>query len=116
MRRLREYEDAQGCRPFSRWFDSLDTPAALRVRTYLARLEVGHNSALKAVGEGVHELRIDFGPGYRVYVGMDGETLVILLGGSAKARQQAAISDAQERRKTYRQCKRSGEGDKEGWH
>jgi putative addiction module killer protein len=66
----------------------------LNVRTALARLEGGNTAALKAVGKGVHEVRIDFGPGYRIYVGQAGGELVILLGGSAKARQGAAIADA----------------------
>ncbi len=64
------------------------------MRTALARLEGGNTAALKAVGKGVHEVRIDFGPGYRIYVGQAGGELVILLGGSAKARQGAAIADA----------------------
>ena len=85
------------------------TPAALRVNTALARLATGNTSALKAVDQGVHELRIDFGPGYRVYLGMDGDYLVILLGGSTKARQSDAIADAQARWKDYRQRKRRSE-------
>jgi putative addiction module killer protein len=68
----------------------------------LARLEAGNTSALKAVGQGVHEVRIDFGPGYRIYVGLRGSELVILLGGSAKARQSAAIADAQARWADYK--------------
>ena len=54
----------------------------------------------------MHEVRIDFGPGYRVYLGFDGAELVILLGGSAKARQSAAIADAQDRWSDYRRRKR----------
>ena len=63
----------------------------------MARLGGGNTSALKSVGGGVHEVRIDFGPGDRVYLGLDGAELVILLGGSAKARQSAAIADARGR-------------------
>jgi putative addiction module killer protein len=106
MPTLREYLDDHGRSPFGRWLDDLATPAALKVRVALARLEAGNTSALKAVGSGVHELRIDFGPGYRVYLGLDGVTIVILLGGSAKARQGAAIADAQDRWDTYRRGKR----------
>jgi putative addiction module killer protein len=72
-------------------------------------LEAGNTSALKSAGGGVHEVRIDFGPGYRVYLGLDGSELVILLGGSAKARQSAAIADAQESWNDYRRRKRRGE-------
>lgn len=103
---LQEYLDGQGRSPFARWMDRLATPAALKVATSLARLEGGNTSALKSVGGGVHEVRIDFGPGYRVYLGIDGTELVILLGGSAKARQSEAIADAQERWNDYRRRKR----------
>jgi putative addiction module killer protein len=108
MPALREYEDEQGRSAFGRWFDGLPAPAALKVRTALARLEAGNTSALKRVGKGVHEVVIDFGPGYRVYVGQDGAELVILLGGSAKARQQQAIDQAQVRWSEYRSRKRRG--------
>ena len=106
---IREYLDGHGRSPFGRWLDGLATPAALKVRTALARLEAGNTSALKSVGGGVHEVRIDFGPGYRVYLGSDGAELVILLGGSTKARQSAAIADARERWIDYRRRKRLGE-------
>jgi len=107
---LREYLDEHGRSSFGRWLDDLAAPAALKVRTALARLEAGNTSALKSVGQGVHEVRIDFGPGYRVYLGVDGASLVILLGGSAKARQSRAISDAQERWNDYRRRKREAAG------
>ncbi|MDB5399693.1 MAG: addiction module killer protein [Rhodopila sp.] len=109
MPTLKEYVDDQDRSPFARWLNNLATPAALKVRTALARLEAGNISALKSVGGGVHEVRIDFGPGYRVYLGLDGTQLMILLGGSAKARQSAAIADAQERWNDYRRRKRRGE-------
>jgi len=109
MPTLKEYVDDQDRSPFARWLNNLATPAALKVRTALARLEAGNISALKSVGGGVHEVRIDFGPGYRVYLGLDGTQLMILLGGSAKARQSAAIVDAQERWNDYRRRKRRGE-------
>ncbi|MBD0273594.1 MAG: type II toxin-antitoxin system RelE/ParE family toxin [Acetobacteraceae bacterium] len=110
MPALREYLDDQGRSPFARWFDGLPTPAALKVRAALARIEAGNTSALKSVGKGVHEARIDFGPGYRVLLGIDGPELVILLGSSAKARQQQAISRAQERWADHRARKRRGDG------
>lgn len=109
QRALQEYLDADARSPFARWFDRLPAPAAVRVRTALARLEGGNTSALKSVGGGVHEVRIDFGPGYRVYVGLDGPVLVILLGGSAKSRQDRAIAEAQARWDDYRRRKRHGE-------
>jgi putative addiction module killer protein len=61
----------------------------------LYRLGQGNFSNVKGGGEGVLELKVDFGPGYRIYFGKDGERVVILLGGSGKQRQQEAIAAAQ---------------------
>ena len=65
------------------------------MRRAAIKLEGGHRPDVKAVGQGVHEARINFGPGYRVYFGLDGETLVILLGGDDKRTQQKDIAAAQ---------------------
>ena len=70
--------------------------AAAKVSVALVRLGQGNTSNAKPVGEGVLEYRIDWGPGYRVYFGRDGETLVILLTGSTKQRQQRDIERAKE--------------------
>jgi putative addiction module killer protein len=101
---LREYVDQQGQSRFGRWFATLDAPAAARVTVALARIEQGNFSNVKGAGV-IDECRIDFGPGYRVYFGKDGETLVILLAGGTKKRQQADIAAAQERWKDYRRRK-----------
>ena len=61
--------------------------------------------AAKGVGLGVMELRIDFGPGYRIYFAKDGATLVILLGGGTKRRQQVDIEAAQHLSREYKQRK-----------
>jgi putative addiction module killer protein len=66
--------------PFAAWFAGLDAPAAAKVTVAMVRLEQGNLSTAKAVGKGVHELRISFGPGYRVCFGADGDRLIILLG------------------------------------
>jgi putative addiction module killer protein len=108
MPRLREYLDQEERSPYGRWLDSLPAQAAAKVSTAMARLEGGNTSSLKGVGQGVHEVRIDFGPGYRVYVGQDGAELVILLGGSTKARQRAAIEAAQTCWVDYKARKRKG--------
>jgi len=73
---VREYIDQAGRSSFARWFDSLNAVAAARVTTALARIELGNFSNVKGVGGGVFEYRIDAGPGYRVYFGKDGETVV----------------------------------------
>jgi putative addiction module killer protein len=72
----------------------LNPQAAAKVATAVTRLSLGNMSNVKGVGSGVFELRIDFGPGYRVYFGKDGERLVILLGGGTKQRQQRDINAA----------------------
>jgi putative addiction module killer protein len=82
-----------GC-PFEDWFSGLNAPAAAKVAVALARLEQGNLSNAKGVGEGVFEYRIDWGPGYRVYFGRDGDLLVILLTGGTKQRQQHDIESA----------------------
>lgn len=72
-----EYLDARGQSPFARWFDDLNAEAAARVTTALYRMGQGNFSNVKGVGGGVFEYRIDFGPGYRIYFGKDGDTVVI---------------------------------------
>src|SRR5579864_1776674 len=99
---LREYLDKAGRSPFGRWFDDLDATAAAKVTTALARIEQGNFSSVKGVGAGVFEHRIDFGPGYRVYFGKDGETLVILVGGGTKKRQDRDIATAHARWADYK--------------
>lgn len=98
---VREYLDELGRSPFAGWFDGLDAVAAAKVAAAVYRLTLGNFSSVKGVGAGVFERRIDFGPGYRVYFGKDGETLVILLGGSSKQRQSAAIAAARARWQDY---------------
>jgi putative addiction module killer protein len=91
---VREYLDRQGRSRYRLWFDRLNAPAAAKVATAVTRLSLGNMSSVKGVGSGVFELRIDFGPGYRVYFGKDGDYLIILLGGGTKQRQQRDINDA----------------------
>lgn len=91
---LRYYLGVDGTSPFEAWFTALDTAAAAKVSVALARVEQGNLSNVKGVGEGVLEYRIDWGPGYRVYFGRDGDVLVILLTGGTKKRQQRDIETA----------------------
>lgn len=85
------YRDSAGGEPFAIWFDSLDRQAVAKVSAVVARMEQGNLSDVKAVGDGVLERRIDWGPGYRIYFGRVGATLVILLCGGTKRRQQRDI-------------------------
>ena len=109
-----EYEDEDGESPFSDWFDELDPTAAARVTIALVRLEQGNLGDSKSVGDGVVERRITFGPGYRVYFGRDGATLVILLGGGTKQRQDRDIATAKRRWGDY-QRRKQGQ-DTNTWH
>jgi putative addiction module killer protein len=71
-----EYLDRGGRSPFAAWSDRLNREAAAKVAAALARIQQGNFSSAKGVGAGVYEYRIDFGPGYRIYFGKDGDTLV----------------------------------------
>jgi putative addiction module killer protein len=97
-----EYLDAAGKSPFADWFDRLDAHAAAKVTMALTRIGQGNLSNVKGVGSGVHEFKIDFGPGYRIYFGRDGETVVILLAGGTKSRQQNDIAGAHARWSDYK--------------
>ena len=104
---VREYLEEDGTSPFAEWFGSLGATAAAKITVVLARIEQGNPSSAKGVGEGVLEYRLDFGPGYRVYFGRDGDVLVILLAGGTKKRQQRDIEAAQARWAAYKRRKRS---------
>ena len=91
---LRYYTEEDGRDPFGAWFSDLEATARAKVTVALVRLEQGNLSNVKSVGSGILEYRIDFGPGYRVYFGRDGDALVILLTGGTKRRQQRDIDAA----------------------
>ena len=94
MLEIRYYVASGGQQPFAEWFADLDPVARAKGARAIARMEQGNLCNVKSVGEGVLEYRIDFGPGYRVYFGRDGEALVILLTGGTKKRQQRDIEAA----------------------
>jgi putative addiction module killer protein len=102
---VHEYLDRSGRSPYAEWFESLNAQAAAKVAIAITRLGQGNYSNVKSVGSGVHEVRIDFGPGYRVYFGRDGECLVIL-GGGTKKRQQKDIKDSIEGWQDYKKRKK----------
>jgi putative addiction module killer protein len=79
--------------PFRKWFVGLEANAAAKVATALLRLEMGNTSNVKWFG-GIGEFRIDWGPGYRIYLAKDGATLVVLFGGGTKATQTRDIEQA----------------------
>jgi putative addiction module killer protein len=82
---------------YARWFDGLrDRQARGRIDVRIRRLSLGNPGDVRPVGEGVSELRIDYGPGYRVYFVQHGERLVILLAGGDKQTQERDIRKALE--------------------
>ena len=103
---IQEYEDRNGRSPFAEWFDRLNAVAAAKITVSLARLAQGNTGATKSVGAGVHELKINFGPGYRVYLGLEGNQVVILLAGGTKSRQQRDIAIAVGRWRDYKDRRR----------
>lgn len=98
---VREYVEG-GRSPFALWFNQLNPVTAARVDRRIRRMESGNFGDAKALQGGVYELRLTIGPGYRVYYGRDGRTLVILLGGGDKRRQRADIAEAVKRWERYK--------------
>jgi putative addiction module killer protein len=106
MPEIRYYVASGGRSPFAEWFADLEAIARAKVTRAVVRLEQGNFSNVKSVGEGVLEYRIDFGPGYRVYFGRDGEALVVLLAGGTKKRQQRDIDAAHAYWQDFKHSKR----------
>lgn len=95
-----------GRSPYAGWFNGLGAQAAAKVAIAVTRLAQGNFSNVKGAGAGVFEYRLDFGPGYLIYFGKDGQRLIILLGGGTKKRQGHDIDDAITRWKDYKQRKK----------
>ena len=96
-----EYIDAYGKSPFAKWFNDLDAISAAKVRAHMTRVELGNFSNVEPIGDGLSEIKIDFGPGYRVYFRSEIGFLLLLLGGSNKKGQQKAIDQAKSAWKLY---------------
>jgi putative addiction module killer protein len=90
---LEEYIRENGSNPYQTWFNTLSTQAAVKITVAKARLELGNTSNIKWF-RGIGEYKIDWGPGYRIYLAKDGDTMIILFGGSTKKDQQKAIDQA----------------------
>lgn len=97
-----EYLTEDGHNPFREWLETLnDREARARVRVRINRIRLGNFGDSKSVGSGISELRIPYGPGYRVYFGKQGNTVVVLLCAGDKRTQRRDIEVAQERWQEY---------------
>lgn len=100
---VRQYLTAEGQSPFLGWIAALRDPLANRaIAARIVRMQAGNRGDWKPAGAGVFELRIDSGPGYRVYCGQDGETLVLLLCAGDKRTQAKDIERAHDYWKDYK--------------
>ncbi len=96
------YVKADGNAPFNDWLEALrERKARAIIRTRINRVRLGNLGDCKSLGEGVSELRIKFGAGYRVYFGQEGDTIIILLSGGDKSSQDKDIKQAKKYWKDY---------------
>lgn len=105
---VKEYVSEDGSIPFLDWALRLDVQAQTKVLTAKARMELGNTSNIKWFG-GIGEYRINWGPGYRIYLLQDGPDLIILFGGGTKKNQNKDIAIAQQLRDEYQHRKKQGE-------
>jgi len=103
---VKEYIREDGSNPYQKWFDKLDAQAAAKITVAKARLELGNTSSVDWF-RGIGEYKIDWGPGYRIYLAKDGETLIIFFGGSTKKGQQKAIDQAVALHEEYKSRKKT---------
>jgi putative addiction module killer protein len=99
-----EYRTADGTLPFARWIERLaDARARVRILARIDRMRAGLRGDWRSVGDGVFELRVDVGPGYRIYCGQDGATVVLLLCGGDKRSQSRDIEVSHAYWKDYKE-------------
>lgn len=104
---IRLFRTKKGKRPFIEWLESLrDQKVKQKIQLRIDRLSLGNPGHTNSVGEGVQELKIDYGPGFRVYFGMEGNTIVILLLGGEKSSQDDDIKKAKSYWKEYKEEKK----------
>lgn len=98
------YQDSDGKVPFRDWLDGLrDVAAVARIRIRLNRVRLGNLGLTRALGDGVSELKMDIGPGYRIYYALSGKTVVLLLVGGDKSTQRKDIAAAKRYWKEYQE-------------
>ncbi len=104
--KVEEYIREDASNPYKQWFDSLASQAAAKVTVAKLRMELGNTSSIKWF-DGLGEYVINWGPGYRIYLAKDGDTLIVLFGGGTKRAQQRDIDKAKELLVEYKARKRA---------
>ena len=107
--KVKEYIREDGSNPYQKWFNRLDTVAAVKVAVATLRIEMGNTSNIKWIGA-IGEYRINWGPGYRIYLAAEGKKLIILFGGGTKRRQASDIKKAQGLYQEYQERKKKKKG------
>ena len=105
MLKIITYTTSTGKEPFTTWLDKLDTRDRTIILARLARVRLGNLGDCKSIkdGEGILELRIDYGPGYRIYLGRKGVTLIVILIGGDKGSQTKDIAKAKMYWRTFKE-------------
>ena len=104
--KIEEYIREDASNPYKQWFDGLTSQAAAKVTVATLRMELGNTSSIKWF-DGMGEYVIDWGPGYRIYLAKDGDTLIVLFGGGTKRGQQRDIDKAKELLTEYKARKKA---------
>jgi len=104
--KVQEYIREDASIPYKQWFDSLSAQAAAKVTVAKLRMELGNTSSIKWF-DGMGEYVIEWGPGYRIYLAKDGDTLIVLFGGGTKRGQQRDIDKAKELLAEYKARKKA---------
>ena len=100
---IRVYVSRDGKKPFVAWIKKLrDQRARDRIHNQIDRLRLGNTGDFKSIGNGIYELRIHYGPGYRIYFGQTGKQIILLLCGGNKASQQQDVNRAKQYWQEYR--------------
>jgi putative addiction module killer protein len=103
-----ELEFENGAKPFRKWFSKLrDIDAKAHIRKRIRQAEEGNFGNYRHVGDGVFEFKIFEGPGYRIYFGIDGDTLIVIIIGGDKSSQKRDIEKAKELWQVYQESRRS---------
>lgn len=101
------YEDRKGTYPAFEWLEKLkDKKTRVIIKGRIRRLEDGNLGLTRSIGQGLIELKIDYGPGYRVYLGFDGDTIIVVLATGDKSTQSKDIESARTRWRDYKERKK----------